>query len=172
MLVAFEPGQLPPLSEIEDPAEERLYGVLEPRRDRKRRGVDAFSQQWDRREDFRAPKHAAGWGWDDEIGEDKAGIWCTRHPEALLADDPEVMAFLDEFFSTSARDTTRGDYKKRSAWWHAAWRTAQAAAYRAERRKVEKEAEKGRQKHPKPMTPPAAAPARRQTPAPRAKRRS
>lgn len=145
MLVALESAGLPALSEIEDPADWRRYGVLAPRRDRRGR-IDAFAEQWDPREDFKPPKHAAGWGWDDEIGEDKGGVWCTRHPEALLAEDPEVAELLTEFFSVTDRDVTRDDLEKRSAWWVMGWLTAVAAAQREERRRMDAEAERRRRR--------------------------
>lgn len=103
----MEPDQLPPpeLSNETDPVEVlHAAGWIDP--------LGRFPIQWDKRDDFVPPRQADGWDFGD-IGEDADGVWVARHPDALIAEEPELWDVLTEW-AFGQREITAEDYATRS----------------------------------------------------------
>ena len=92
-----------------------IYGLTEPRE-------DPFAERWDPRgSEFVGPVDGSA-NWDcGVIGEDIKGIWCTVHPDALLADEPLVACIVGQFHSSSNRDLVPSDYHKKAHFWRVLW---------------------------------------------------
>jgi len=123
----FEPRHLPRLEATRDPADLLDLGML-PGRDMDH----AFDGRWDKRKDYAEPIDL---GW---IGEDAQGIWLYRHPEAVLADDPELWSIVARFWRTNDRDLSLGDMDRCSAFFVSSWQAMSAAAQREEVRRMKR----------------------------------
>ncbi len=98
---------------------QREYGVIEP-------APGVLARRWDRRPDFR-PGEEADHGW---IGEDEEGVWLRRHPESVLAEDPELQAVFGQWRFTAQRKIALRDQRECSNWFLTAWSALYAAAHR------------------------------------------
>lgn len=127
MLVTYHSAALPPLAiaaQLTDD-EARLAGLMP--------GVDA-------------PEPV---GWFDPLplderddDEDERGVPILRHPELLLADDPELWVVVDEWRAGVARELARGELDTLSDFYVEAWLTMRAAHGREDKREVERLREK------------------------------
>ena len=71
-------------------------------------------------------------------GEEAAGIPLHRHPELLLAQEPDLWAVIDRWRVGVTRELSRADYDAISGWEMEAWLTMRAAHAREERREIDR----------------------------------